>query len=187
VKCELCKTNTATVHFKQVSDGVARELFVCEACAARNGFEIQSPTSLTDFLFGVGFEAAEPQPQGETGKACPVCGLTRRDFDKTSRLGCPACYDAFEAELRPILAEMQDGSRHCGKVPAFARVSAEAAALQEALDKAVARQDFEEAAVLRDRLRTLRGEADAPQAPRALKARKRGAAAGKRTGEAHAG
>jgi protein arginine kinase activator len=181
VKCELCKTNKATVHFKQVSDGVARELFVCEACAAQNGFEIQSPTSLTDFLFGVGFEAAEAPPSGNTGKACPVCGLTRRDFDKTARLGCPACYDAFEAELRPIIAESQDGERHRGKVPALARVSAEAAAMQDALDKAVARQDFEEAAVLRDRLRALRAKPENGRKPG------RKTPAGRATGDAHAG
>jgi protein arginine kinase activator len=158
MNCELCNKNPATVHFKQVADGVSKELFVCAECAAKNGFEIQSPTSLTDFLFGVGFETGEKKPPKETGKICPVCKMTRRDFDKTSRLGCPACYDTFETELAPMMADTHVGDRHQGKVPASARVSAEALALQDALSKAVARQDFEEAAVLRDKLKAIHPE-----------------------------
>ena len=161
MNCELCHKQPATVHFKQVADGVAKELFVCAECAAKNGFEVQSPTSLTDFLFGIGFETGEKNPPKDRGKTCPVCKMSRRDFDKTSRLGCPACYDTFGDELMPLIADTHTGGQHRGKVPACARVSAEAAALQEALDKAVARQDFEEAAALRDKFKALKDETTA--------------------------
>ena len=154
MKCELCKTNDATVHFKQVADGVSRELFVCAECAAKNGFEIQSPTSLTDFLFGMGVQADVKPPADD--RACPVCGLKREEFEKRARLGCPSCYEAFEEDLKPYLEGTHKGTRHVGKVPASEKISTEMAALREALDKAVARQDFEEAAELRDKARALR-------------------------------
>ncbi|MBN1556938.1 MAG: UvrB/UvrC motif-containing protein [Lentisphaerae bacterium] len=163
MKCELCQQNEATVHFKQIVDSVAKELFVCAACAAKNGFEIESPTSLTDFLFGMGVQGDVKPPAGD--KTCPACGLRREDFDKRSRLGCPTCYETFEEELRPYLEGTHAGTRHAGKVPATEQVSEEIAALREALDKAVARQDFEEAAALRDKVRALQGAAAPDREP----------------------
>jgi protein arginine kinase activator len=158
MKCEICKSGEATVHFKQVCNGSVKELYVCEKCAAQNGFDAQSPLSMTDLLFGTR-DPSEKAPEAE--KSCPVCGLRRRDFRKNSRLGCAACYEAFSEELAPLLAAMQKGCRHVGKVPAGEMISAEAASLQQALEKAVAAQDFEEAAQLRDRIRALKVKPDA--------------------------
>ena len=154
MKCEICKAGEATVHFKQVCNGSVKELYACEKCAAQNGFDAQSPLSMTDLLFGTRDQADKaPAPE----KTCPVCGMRRRDFRKTQRLGCAACYETFAEELAPLLRAMQKGCRHVGKVPAGEMVSAEVAALQQALEKAVAAQDFEEAAQLRDRIRARKG------------------------------
>jgi protein arginine kinase activator len=78
------------------------------------------------------------------------------DFKKTSRLGCPACYEAFSEELAPLLGAMQKGTQHAGKVPASEKVTTEIEGLKKALERAVAAQDFEEAAKLRDRVRDLK-------------------------------
>jgi protein arginine kinase activator len=153
MKCEICKQNEATVHFKQVSNGAVKEMYVCKECAAENGFDVQSPMALTDFLFGVGM----PQPVDSEGddKACPSCRLKRSEYRKNSRLGCEWCYETFVDELSPLITAMHKGSRHVGKVPAAERVSAEIAALQQAMQRAVAAEDFEEAARLRDRIKDL--------------------------------
>lgn len=153
MKCEICQINDASVHFKQVNDGETREMYVCEECAAKNGFDPQSPISLTDFLFGVGMKA-EPVV-AESDKVCPVCRLKKSDFNKTSRLGCPDCYDVFSQELGPMLENMHKGTRHVGKIPVSQETEAEMESLQNALNRAISIEDFEEAVILRDRMKAV--------------------------------
>jgi branched-chain amino acid aminotransferase len=154
VKCELCQKNDASVHFKQVVDGDVRELYVCPQCASENGFDVQSPMAMTDFLFGLGIP--ETQPDGTLEKTCPACGLTLGGFRKSTRLGCARCYETFAEEIEPLLHGMHRADRHVGKVPAGERLTGEIVAMQKALEKAISCEDFEEAAVLRDKLRELK-------------------------------
>ena len=166
MKCEICKEKTATVHFKQVCDGVAQEMYLCQACAAKKGFDVEAPVGgLTEFLFGLGAPKHGGKPPSDD-KACPACHMRRSDFQKTSRLGGPACYDTFAADLAPILEEMHRGGVHLGKVPAGATRDSRLSALKGALDRAVAAQNFEEAAQLRDRIRELNAEPPASEARR---------------------
>lgn len=158
MQCELCKAKPATVHFKQVCDGAVREMFICEACAAKKGFDAQAPMGLTDFLFGFGSPPKVEKPAPVEDKACSTCHMRRSDFRKTSRLGCPACYDTFADALAPILEDMHRGLVHVGKVPAGASLASRVAALRTELDRAVAAQSFEEAARLRDAIRELSAE-----------------------------
>jgi protein arginine kinase activator len=155
MKCEICNKNDASVHFKQVFEGAVKEMFVCEVCAKANGFDPKSPMSLTDFLFGVGTEQENMPAEGDT-MTCPQCGMRQSDFRKKSRLGCASCYEAFSDEIMPLLMAMHKGVRHVGKVPANARVSHEISNLKVELDDAVADQRFEDAAMIRDRLVTLK-------------------------------
>ncbi|NQU40259.1 MAG: UvrB/UvrC motif-containing protein [Lentisphaerae bacterium] len=156
MKCEICECNDASVHFKQVCNGQIKEMYVCEECAAENGFDLQSPLSMPDFLFGAGLQ--QDKQAASKGKTCLVCGSTGKDFKKRSLLGCPSCYEAFAEELSPYLRAMQKGVRHVGKAPAGEALTAEIAAMQQALERAVSSQDFEEAATLRDRIRDLRAQ-----------------------------
>lgn len=159
MKCQICDENEASVHFKQIVNGESRELFVCEDCAAENGFDVHSPMSMTDFLFGMG--APERQEQTGPDRDCPVCRMPLSDFRKSSRLGCPACYEAFAEDLACYLAAIHTGTRHVGKVPEGEKLTAQVVSLQKALESAVVRQDFEEAAKLRDTINELRSSAQA--------------------------
>ena len=154
MKCEICNANEAVVHVKQVVNGDMKEMHVCESCAAEHGFDVHSPMTMTDFLFGMGMDRAKETPAVD--KACPACHLKLSEFHKRTRLGCPECYVAFADELSPVLASMHRGVRHVGKVPGGERVAQEALDLQTALDEAVRKQEFEEAARLRDRINELK-------------------------------
>jgi len=149
--CEICQQREASVHLKQICNGQMKEMRICEQCARENGFDVQSPLAMTDFLFGLGSTPAEPS--ADTERVCSVCHMRSCDLRKTSRLGCAHCYEAFRSELEPMIENMHYGPRHTGKVPAGEAAGLEAAALREALEAAVHEQRFEDAAVLRDRLR----------------------------------
>jgi protein arginine kinase activator len=151
--CESCGERDATIHLTQMVDGAVKELHMCEDCAEQSGLNVHGPLSLTDMLFGMGMpsEAASGVPD----KSCPHCHMRRSDFKKTSRLGCPACYEAFAEELTPLLAAVHKGTHHIGKIPAGAihEPPAEIVALQKQLSEAVAGERYEDAARLRDLIR----------------------------------
>lgn len=155
--CESCNQNEATMHLTQVVDGVVKKLHLCEACATESGFDLQGPMSITDMLLGMGQEPSVPKTVDISEKHCPSCGMRRSDFKKTSRLGCPNCYEAFELELPPLLKAIHRSETHVGKVPSgedlTVKMSSEIAALREALQDAVGKENFEEAARLRDEIR----------------------------------
>jgi len=89
-------------------------------------------------------------------KKCPSCGMTLKDFQKTTMLGCPECYVLFEKEINAIIEDVHDGDRHVGKIPANKKLSIEILSLQTELSKAVKAQNFEKAAELRDKIKSLR-------------------------------
>jgi protein arginine kinase activator len=171
MQCEMCKEREATVHLTQVVGSEVKKVNLCEGCAAKSGLDIKGTISITDLLMGLsggGKTAAKvggdkPQREApETERACPRCHMRRADFQKTGRLGCANCYEAFVKELSPMLHNMHRAHQHTGKIPAREsqniQSSAEIAALQQALEKAVAEEQFEEAARLRDRIATLRAK-----------------------------
>lgn len=156
MKCELCKTQDASVHLKQVVNGGVREMHVCHECAAKNGFDLQSPMALTDFLFGLA--SPESPPEEPEDKTCPGCRLTLKQFRKVSRVGCARCYETFAEELKSMLAAMQGADRHTGKVPAREQIGTRIQTLRRAMEKAVRAEDFEEAARLRDAMGKLKAQ-----------------------------
>jgi len=159
MQCEICHAKEAAVHVKQVCEGTVKEIHVCHECAAQHGIDVESPVSLTDFLFGIDVQH-KVQPDVGDDKACPVCHMRGSDLKKISRLGCPSCYETFSDELMPLLAAIQKSDRHVGKFPAREGVTAEVSSLRKSLEDAVASENFEEAARLRDLLRNLEAEQD---------------------------
>ncbi len=157
--CELCDDNEAAVHLTQVVEGDVKKLNLCHQCAAQSGFNIDSALSLTDVLFGMG--APEATDAGTPEKTCRSCHMRRADFRKTSRLGCPACYETFAEELNPLLTGMHHGPSHTGKISQGAAQaladSQSVAELQKQLEDAVRNEHYEEAARLRDVIRKVRG------------------------------
>ncbi len=170
MKCELCQELEATIHLTQVVDGAVQKVHLCEGCAAKSGFDVHGPMSITDILLGLGGqESAKSAPKAVKSRerSCPRCHLRRADFKKTGRLGCPSCYEAFEDELEPLLRAMHRGDQHRGKVPANeqerVRATAEVEALQAQLAEAVREERYEDAARLRDAIQTTRQTAASQQ------------------------
>ncbi len=161
--CELCQEHEAAVHLTQVVEGDVKKLHLCQQCAAQSGLNVDSALSLTDVLFGMG--APDEDDTGGPEKTCRTCHMRRTDFRKTSRLGCPSCYDTFAEELNPLLTGMHHGPAHTGKFPQGAACapadSRSVAEYQAQLERAVASEQYEEAARLRDLIRKIRVTANA--------------------------
>ena len=156
MQCEMCKAQEATVHLTQVMDGVVRKMHLCEGCAAKSGVDTKGGVSLTDLLVGLGQMVAGAGEAPDSGRACPRCHLRQSDFKNGGRLGCPECYEAFAAELAPLIHAMHRRDRHTGKVPRRATAAVGLDGLQRELSQAIAAENYELAAQLRDRIQTLR-------------------------------
>ena len=163
MKCEFCKKAEATIHLTQVIDGKMKKLNICQECAQENGIDLNSPISITDVLFGLG-SASEKDHKGpkmtDLDLSCGRCQMTRAEFKKNARLGCPECYNAFMGELSALMQAMHHSRQHVGKIPARqgndARISAQIASLQKDIETAIAKEEYEIAANLRDKIRALK-------------------------------
>ena len=166
--CEKCKKRTATVFYNENINGKVRSFSLCGDCAAkmREKGELQDVTSmvgsfadpfseLQDHFFG-NFFGLPTLPYAEE-KACPTCGTTYREIAKTGLVGCPDCYKTFDTELERTIGAAQGATSHKGAVPARNRakqkLEEELKTLREKLDAAVAKEEYEEAAKLRDEIR----------------------------------
>lgn len=153
--CQICGKKEATVHLTQVLNNEMRKMHLCEQCAQASGIDIDTPVSVTNFLLGLG---VSKKTSAETaGRTCPQCRMRFSDFKKASRLGCQNCYVTFAEELETLLHGMQKGERHVGKKPVHyagaVNVSVSLASLKQALAEAVASENYEEAARIRDQIR----------------------------------
>jgi len=159
MKCDLCDKE-AVVHLTQVVNGAMKEIHLCEEHAVAQGIDLNSPISITDILMGL--SGSQKNIASELSLACPSCGMARDEFRKTGRLGCPECYKTFMAELTMAIKAMHHSGQHVGKIPARegkqTRMKSKIARLKTDLEAAVAREDFEKAAKLRDQIKTCREE-----------------------------
>lgn len=162
--CDICKQNVATVHLTQMVEGKTKKVDLCEGCSKDKGIDDPTGFSLADLLLGLG--AAQEMAQAASGSdlKCPSCGFTQADFKKSGRLGCADCYTTFAEGLEGLLKSMHKGTRHAGKVPQSLQhnkdVTEKLNGLQKRLEKAIAEEDFEQAAVLRDEIKQARERLD---------------------------
>jgi protein arginine kinase activator len=160
--CDICKKNVATVHLTQMIEGKTKKVDLCESCSKEKGVDDPTGFSLADLLLGLGAAQEMEHASGGTDLRCPHCGFTQADFKKAGRLGCSECYQVFSEGLEQLLKTMHKGTRHVGKVPAVYKQSQDLSdklrTLQKKLEKAIADEDFETAATLRDELKIVRSQ-----------------------------
>lgn len=158
MKCDKCD-NPATVHLIEIVEGKKIEKHLCEKHAAEDGVTVKmSPAPISELLEKfVQKHSGDMADAGERAGVCGECGLTWEQFRKRGVLGCPCCYDAFEASLSPLLARAHESAdRHIGKAPRCAGTDQsrqqQLMALRKELEKAVAGEQYEKAAALRDQV-----------------------------------
>jgi protein arginine kinase activator len=173
--CEKCKKGHATYHLTSIENGQKKEAHLCETCARDSGVGFKLNFSLSDVLG----KAPPPPKSGKASKTkCPTCGMTVEKFKQNMRVGCANDYEIFKEELGPLLKKIHGAAIHVGKTPADVdgeirseadkakleviaeRREADLAKLRKELDVVVKGEKYEEAAKLRDQIRTI--EKDKP-------------------------
>ena len=156
--CEECGKNQAEVLMTTVVNGKSATRHLCRECLKKvQAGDLQAVlAAIQSTMAGKALEETEAETPAIV---CPRCGETYAEFKKTGMLGCADCYQAFRKELTPVITKVQGRTQHAGRRPP---VSEEEQArqtrmeeLRNLMEAAVAEENFEEAARLRDELRAM--------------------------------
>ena len=159
MKCDICGSNRAVIHIQQIYDGTEINIKICEKCAREKGLTLDNQEigkSLKVLLSN--FEQIKSVLDSKNEKRkCPVCGTELNVLKKKHEAGCPECYMEFEDYLKNFYKNTTGRSVHTGKNPGkvalIQRKIQNRARLEKELETAVRKEDYEKAAVLRDRIR----------------------------------
>jgi len=158
--CENCNERPATFHIVEITEGQKHEVHLCEQCAREKKIALPPSISLNEILSSLMEAHAEKDVPELSNAACPNCGMTYAEFKRGGRLGCPKDYVVFQKGLLPFLEKIQGATSHKGKEPhRAAQDTAQAAELlrmRRELNAAIASENYEQAARLRDGIRALR-------------------------------
>jgi protein arginine kinase activator len=171
MQCDICAKKKATVHLTEIVDEQMSEMHLCEDCAHQKSAQMEQQFGLADLLAGLSSTSAGGKDPKEGTLVCSSCGLNYEDFRKFGRLGCTQCYTSFKEHLSGLLRKIHGSSRHLGKMPYSLKsktspdavISTPAALLasenledlRKQLHNAITNEDFEKAAMLRDKIKDL--------------------------------
>lgn len=174
MKCQHCNQKEATAYFKQNINGEVTEMHLCADCAKELGVmqEFSPENFFADSFFGNLLGAGIPAMNILSGvDRCESCGSTFNDIINSGLVGCADCYDKFASKLEPSIVKLHGNTRHVGKHITYSEVpdkeeKAETQEkpkdtleqLKEDLKLAIQEQRFEDAAVLRDKIKGITGE-----------------------------
>lgn len=166
MKCQKC-AKPATFHITDIERGKPREYHFCEEHAHQHlrppeeAAEQPPMSELAKKLITSG-QGGTREPSAADKQVCPVCQISFLEFRNSGRLGCPYDYEVFRDELMPLLENIHDETRHSGKVPKRAprnsQVQTTLIQLRNDLKRAIAAEDYETAARVRDKIKVIEHE-----------------------------
>lgn len=167
--CQKCG-KPASVFYKETINGKTKEMILCESCAEQD--ERMHAASAApnfsdlyeDFFGGAPFFSdffAKPASLNPAA-VCPGCKTSLNEIRESGKFGCGECFSFFrdKIDLSPFMPSPYRGKRLAGKGARSEKSEAKKASkeqtlisLKKELKQAIAREDYEKAAVLRDKIR----------------------------------
>lgn len=166
--CDICGKSEANVHITRIVNGAKQELNVCDKCAKEMGdfninnmgedFDFSSPFSFQNILSGLmDYINHASNSQISYDPVCKSCGMKFSEFRKSGLLGCSECYNNFSSTLMSVIKRVQSNTEHTGKIPQKLGKDIiekrRIIELKEQLQKAIASEEYEKAAEIRDMIK----------------------------------
>lgn len=163
MRCEHCHENEATITFTTIENDETKEQHVCSSCfqlLIKDQFPVvQLPPLDIQSVMQELLSMFQGSADSGEDRTCPNCHTSLSKVRKTGMFGCDQCYETFAEELEKVLPRIQGAKEHVGEAPKAFReeraLNQKQAELQKELDRAVAEERYEDAAVLRDDLKAL--------------------------------
>lgn len=175
--CDRCQKRDAKILYTEIINGIKKEQHLCEECATDyTSFQMEKPLLNSELTLGDllstlldTYSSVDKKMSGEPlpSITCKHCGITYDEFIQKGRFGCTHCYQDFHEQLGKTFKGIQGSDIHIGKRPkdfvaasldrvaiGFTEIEKFALKLQEAIEK----EEFEEAARLRDLIKQMKKE-----------------------------
>ena len=155
--CDKCGKNYATTHIKTVINGVVTEQNLCSHCAAGSSFTGFGTNGVSQMLSSI-LGAA---PFEKNSKKCEVCGADFSLISKTGKMGCSECYKTFKNELLPYIKRIHGSVKHIGNTSKDLSIKTQINTVEDLknqLKNLIEEENYEQAAVVRDKIRELEGK-----------------------------
>ena len=156
--CEDCGIRPAKFHLMTIINGDRVERNLCPSCMAKHqkqipGIDFSNLAGiLNSILESRNAEEQARQEEEYEGYVCDQCGM----------LGCANCYQAFKTPMAALLQRVHGNTQHAGRVPGGVHsgtsIRMNIDRLKEKLQQAVADEEYEQAARLRDAIRALNAQ-----------------------------
>ncbi len=180
LECGECK-KAVRVIYTDISGKTMSRFCMCSDCPVLKRKLLGSSQSLYSTQANEGNHSFDPK----ASVCCGGCGMSRDEVSMGSRVGCPLCYEIFEEEVLDQLISLNKlpirspfikkhnftslsyalsasngpGPLHTGRRPYSAQeegdYSLKLVELQKALHETLSREDYEQAAWLRDRIKEI--------------------------------
>ena len=159
--CDICGNDNAIMHIRQIMNGKHdMSLNLCESCAVKNGFQIGQENSIhIPSLLEKLKNYKKGLSQEDMNVVCHNCNTTLAEVKRHGTVGCSQCYEYFDEYLSTYFRSpgenRQKGGRARGPVREVISQAEYRKALEKKLEQAVSIEDYESAAVLRDKIKAL--------------------------------
>ena len=155
MKCSKCGKNNANITYNQNINGEVTNLNLCEECAHKLGIFNSFDDIFSPMVLDLDYILPEEVK-------CKKCGYTLSKYRNSGLFGCDECYDTFKNEIGSILLKLQGKNRHVQRLGTSKKDKPESEEdkLRKELEKLVKEEKFEEAAVIRDKIKKLERKGD---------------------------
>jgi protein arginine kinase activator len=159
--CDICRRNNAVIHIEKHAGENRTQMKICSQCA---GVDSMSPEHLKgeDLQKIISDLVSNFKPKAQ--EVCEKCGTSAIDFEKKHKVGCGSCYKFLKSAIHLQNWQAARNLKHVGRTPfnvdveqvSFDPNVEDVELLEEKLCISIIAEDYEEAALLRDKIETLK-------------------------------
>ncbi len=165
--CQKCGKKKGQIQVTRLIEGTLKEILLCDECLREEmkvqNEALQTPNYMLTAILDAVSQSAIPVNWIRT-TSCNKCGMTFGMYREIGKLGCSMCYQTFSDRLERVLINWHGHSIHVGKRPNQGLLDLaekeEIVKMHKSLNEAVHREDFEEAARLRDLIIAMEKQVD---------------------------
>ncbi len=150
--CQQCGKHKANIFMTSFVDGKPVKKHICQRCYdSEEGVPSLSSSELISKLLGI----IAPELRKAGKRKCPECGIDYLEFRQSFKFGCPRDYEVFTRSLDDLFMDLHGANRHSGRIPEGRAQTMfggrqRLEILSRELEKAVEREDYEQAARLKN-------------------------------------
>ena len=151
--CCHCQKNQSAKTYERIKNGEKDREYYCLDCYERLFLDVEKA--------------------GGDGSlsACPYCGTTKAEIEKSKLVGCGYCYATLSNAVLPMIVSMQGAETHQGKQPPLgeedgcenyeqARFQRQCHELETVMGKLIAEKDFQGAKEYEEKLKRMREKSE---------------------------